>query len=158
MLHFPRVAGKADTARRPAEVRPCPRGTERILVAEDDEQVRRLIVRVLGDCGYAVLPGRGAEETLAFARQYHGRIDLLITDVIMADGCGVELAARVRALRPEIEFIYTSGYADETLRQHGVLAGDVALLRKPFSTSALAERVREVLDGRRVKERRKTDR
>jgi signal transduction histidine kinase len=121
-------------------------GNEKLLVVEDDEQVRRMLIRSLQAKGYEVLAASHAEDALVLAQQ--PQIDLLVTDVIMPGQNGRELAAKVAELHPEISVLYVSGYSDDVLTQQGILDDGLKLLKKPFQLDALAMLVRELLDAR----------
>ena len=124
-------------------------GTETILVAEDERLVRVLAQKVLERAGYRVLVGAGGADALALAERHDGPIDLLLTDVVMPEMNGRELARRLTARRPGVRVLYMSGYADEAVAQHGVLDPGTAFLQKPFTPEGLAKKVRGVLDGAR---------
>jgi CheY-like chemotaxis protein len=100
---------------------------------------------MLRRCGYAVLNADGGDRALEITRTHRGSIDLLLTDVVMPAMNGRLLAERVQALSPATRVLFMSGYADATMRA-GVQAAEVALLQKPFSSAALATKVREVLE------------
>ena len=121
-------------------------GNEKLLVVEDDEQVRRMLIRSLQAKGYEVLAASHAEDALVLAQQ--PQIDLLVTDVIMPGLNGRELAAKVAELHPKIAVLYVSGYSDDVLTQQGILDDGLKLLKKPFQLDALAMLVRELLDAR----------
>jgi two-component system cell cycle sensor histidine kinase/response regulator CckA len=124
-----------------------PQGDETVLVAEDEKTVRDLLVRMLELQGYEVLPvesGQGALEILA---EHGDRIRLLLTDVIMPNMSGRELADQAARLQPALKVLYMSGYTDGAIEQHGVLAPGVFFLHKPFTLVDLAQKVREVLDS-----------
>ncbi len=123
--------------------------TETIVVAEDEAAVRELMSRVLNERGYTVIGGTSPDEALAAVRAHVGRIDLLLTDVVMPEETGPELAARVRDLSPDIRVLYVSGYPTEIIDRHGVLAPSVAFLQKPFKPDGLLRKVRETLDAPR---------
>ena len=142
-FHFtPWVAPKIDQAR----VMSQSRGNERILVVEDDEQVRKMLIRSLQAKGYEVLDASHAKDALALAQQ--PQIDLLVTDVIMPGLNGRELAAKVAELHPKIAVLYVSGYSDDVLTQQGILDDGLKLLKKPFQLDVLTKLVRELLDAR----------
>ena len=124
-------------------------GTETILVAEDERLVRVLAQKVLERAGYRVLVGAGGADALALAERHDGPIHLLLTDVVMPEMNGRELARRLTARRPGVRVLYMSGYADEAVAQHGVLDPGTAFLQKPFTPEGLAKKVRGVLDGAR---------
>jgi PAS domain S-box-containing protein len=123
-------------------------GDETILVAEDEESVRQLIVRGLRRYGYTVLETSNAREALPLGEGYEGSIDLLVTDVIMPGMSGPELAKRVQQVRSSIPVLFVSGYAPTTMADHELLRPGKNLLAKPFTPRELAEAVRRVLDAR----------
>jgi PAS domain S-box-containing protein len=143
-VYLPAIGAAGPQERAPA-AGALPRGTETVLIAEDEEGVRGVAELALRHLGYAVLSAAGAEEAEALARGA-GRIDLLLTDVVMPGAGGRELAQRLRAGWPGLRVLYTSGYAEDALARHGVECDGVDLLRKPFTPATLARRVREVLD------------
>ncbi|MGY8803313.1 MAG: response regulator, partial [bacterium] len=122
------------------------RGNERILVVEDDEQVRKMLIRSLQAKGYEVLDASHAKDALVLAQQ--PQIDLLVTDVIMPGLNGRELAAKVAELHPKIAVLYVSGYSDDVLTQKGILDDGLKLLKKPFQLDVLTKLIRELLDAR----------
>jgi two-component system cell cycle sensor histidine kinase/response regulator CckA len=121
-------------------------GNETILLVEDEEMVRDLVRIVLHTKGYTILEASHGGEALSLARQHQGPIDLLVTDVVMPRISGRELAEQLKALRPLMKVLFMSGYTDDAVVQHGLLAAEVEFLPKPFSPSVLASKVREVLD------------
>jgi two-component system, cell cycle sensor histidine kinase and response regulator CckA len=130
-----------------------PRGTETVLVVEDDYTVRALARRVLERAGYTVLDAGTAAQGFAVMSTYGSSVDLLLTDIIMPGATGRDLAQLVTTSNPSVKVLYMSGYDDGELAARlqglgGALAPDVALLEKPFTPEGLARRVREVLDGR----------
>jgi CheY-like chemotaxis protein len=125
-------------------------GSETILLVEDEAPVRGLARRCLEGFGYRVLEAGAAAEALTLATRHTGRIDLLLTDVVMPQGSGRELAERLGPLRPEMRVLYMSGYTDDgVVRRAGVTPGS-ELLEKPFTPDGLARKVRQVLDRARV--------
>jgi two-component system cell cycle sensor histidine kinase/response regulator CckA len=127
--------------------RRLPRGTETILVVEDDEMVRGLVRETLEREGYKILDASVPAEARRVSDQYKGNIDLLITDVVMPKVSGRELAAQILRRRHGIKVLYMSGYTDNAVLNSGILQKEVAFLQKPFTPAALTERVREVLEG-----------
>lgn len=123
-------------------------GHETVLVVEDEEAVRCLILRILRARGYAVLEAASAAEALRMFIGREGKIDLLLTDVVMPDMGGRALADRVRSADPATRVVYMSGYTDDAIVRHGIETATDAFLRKPFTPTSLARKVREVLDGR----------
>jgi PAS domain S-box-containing protein len=122
------------------------RGTETILVAEDESGVRQLVCETLQQLGYTVLQAADGHEALRILEQ-NGPVELLLTDVIMPVMGGPELAKRVRALMPGTRVIYMSGYTDDTLAFYGLPQPGTSYIQKPFAPKALAEKVRQVLVG-----------
>ena len=128
------------------------RGTETILVAEDDEMVRSLACMTLRRNGYHVLEAANAGEALMICQQEEGRIHLMLTDVIMPRINGRELARQVASTRPSMKVLYMSGYTDDAIVQHDLADPGLEFIQKPFSTDELAYRIREVLDSQREQE------
>jgi CheY-like chemotaxis protein len=146
-IYLPRVEEEADALHRRVDVGDLQRGKETVLLVEDEAPVRGLAVRVLRNQGYRVLEAANGQEALSVAREHAGeKIHLLLTDVVMPQMGGTELADRLKALRPEIKVVFTSGYTDEAIVRHGVLEPGTDFLQKPFSPASLAQKVREVLD------------
>jgi CheY-like chemotaxis protein len=150
VIDFPAASDEARPSRRSVPIVPRRGGPKTVLVAEDQEAVRRLVSRVLEQDGLSVLIAANAEEAEALARGYQGHIDLLLTDVVMPRTSGSELAKRLLLLNPELEVVYMSGFAADTLEQHEVLGAHARLLHKPFTPEALRASVTEAL-GRRVR-------
>ena len=119
---------------------------ETILLVEDAPRVRAVVREILEMQGYEVIEARQGAEALALAAAHEGPIHLLITDVVMPEMSGRELAQRLVPLRPEMNVLYISGYTDDAIVRHGVLEAGMALLPKPFTPDALAAKVREILD------------
>mgnify|MGYP001136909649 CR=1 FL=1 len=122
-------------------------GLETVLVVEDDDMVRELAVSMLQDQGYTVLSAASGQECLELLNSHEGRIDLMLTDVIMPDMNGKTLFERVVRHDPDIRVLFMSGYTDNVISHHGVLDNGVAFLQKPFSFQDLSLKVREVLDS-----------
>jgi PAS domain S-box-containing protein len=123
-----------------------PRGSESVLVVEDEAGVRVLVETVLKRAGYVVRSAGHPLEAIEMAADPGQRVDLLITDVVMPDMNGVALARRLRENRPTLRVLFMSGFADDAIEHHGVVAGGRAFLQKPFTGSDLAHKVRGVLD------------
>jgi CheY-like chemotaxis protein len=145
-IYLPRLVGSAIPDIRSREDDSIPRGSETILLTEDEQIVREVASHVLREQGYSVLETSGGEEALFAARQHIGKIDLLLTDVVMPVMSGNELADRIKAIRPDVRVLFCSGYTDDAIVHLGVLDRTIAFLQKPFAPSALARKVREVLD------------
>jgi signal transduction histidine kinase/ActR/RegA family two-component response regulator len=126
---------------------PPPGGTETILLAEDEEVVRRLGVRILSGMGYQVLAASGADEALRLSGAHAGAIHLLVSDLVMADMNGVELWQALGVSRPGLPALFVSGWASDAVVKHGMLDGQVPFLQKPYSARQLGLKIREVLAG-----------
>jgi PAS domain S-box-containing protein len=146
-VYLPRVEDAPEKNRAPAVHAALVGGTETILVVEDEEAVRRLTCRSLEAQGYEVLPAASASEALLLLEKHAGEIHLLITDVVMPDVSGRELARSAAPLRPLMKVLFMSGYTDNVIVHHGVLDAGTAFLQKPFTPRSLAQKVREVLDA-----------
>ena len=146
-VYLPRVEpGGEPVAARPSPARALG-GTETILLAEDEAAVRNLARRVLEKHGYKLLLAATGRDGVQLATQHAGPIDLLVTDVVMPEMGGRELAQRLAALQPGLKVLYLSGYTDDMIVRHGVLEAGVAFLQKPFTPDTLLRKIREVLDG-----------
>jgi CheY-like chemotaxis protein len=128
------------------EVVAAPHGKETILLVEDEEQVRKLSKEILESYGYSVLTAANGAAGLHTGESFQGRIDLVLTDVIMPQMSGRELIDKWKVFRPESKVLYMSGFTDDAILHHGVLDDGVFFLQKPFSPDSLAAKVREVLD------------
>jgi CheY-like chemotaxis protein len=145
-VYLPRAGDVIEPQSVSPVLQPATRGNETILVAEDDEQVRDLAVAILKACGYMVLELEHANDAERVCEHHAGEIDLLLTDVVMREVSGPELARKVQKLLPEIKVLFMSGYTDSAIVHQGVLEPGIAFLPKPFTPSTLAGRVRQVLD------------
>ena len=128
------------------ETKELPHGEETILVVEDNEEVRKLAMRVLQRQGYEVLGALEGMEAFLLCEEREGPIDLLVTDVVMPKMSGRELAERIASIRPEIKVLYMSGYTDNAIVHHGILSEGINYIQKPFTVESLIRKVREVLD------------
>jgi DNA-binding NtrC family response regulator len=122
------------------------RGTETILLAEDEEMVRKLARQVLEMYGYRVLEAANGGAALLICERHDEPIHLLITDVVMPEVSGRELSDRLSQLRPDMRVLYMSGYTDDAIVHQGVLDEGANFIQKPFAPDTLARKVREVLD------------
>ncbi|MEW6208065.1 MAG: PAS domain S-box protein [Acidobacteriota bacterium] len=143
---LPMVEEKTDEAGAPAAHRAHPpKGSETILVVEDEEAVRKLTRIILSVGGYTVLEAANGREAIEMCSQRS--VDLLLTDVVMPQMSGRELVEKVSIICPQMKVLYMSGYTDDAMIRHGVLDAGVPLLQKPFTPEALSQKVREVLDN-----------
>ena len=147
-VYLPRQEGPTSGAAVEAPARAAPEGgRETVLLAEDEDSVRRLAAMILERNGYRVIAAPDGRAALEAAAAHDGPIDLLLTDVIMPGLNGRELADQFVVLHPQARVLFMSGYAGEALSAQGVLDPNVAFLAKPFVPSELARKIREVLDG-----------
>jgi len=145
-IYLPRVEEAVDpSVARPRLPEPA-RGHETILLVEDEPAVRDLARDVLRAHGYTVLEARHGREALLISERHSGPIHLMLTDVVMPEMSGRELANRLASLRPTMPVIYMSGYTDAAVVHHGVLDPGTTFLQKPFTPDALARKMRQVLD------------
>ena len=150
-IYLPRVAAPAEVLMGKQPPVETARGTETILLVEDDQQLRELAGRVLTGCGYQVLVADSAAEGITRCESHDGKIHLLLTDVVMPGSGGREVAKQVMARRPDVKVLYMSGYTTNAIVHHGVLDAGIAFLQKPFTPASLAAKIREVLDQRAPK-------
>jgi two-component system cell cycle sensor histidine kinase/response regulator CckA len=145
-VYLPRVAAAVETVGE--TVAPSTlRGSETILLVEDDDQVRVVARGILRQSGYHVIDARNAGEALLQSERHPGTIHLLLSDVVMPQVSGPELAKRLASARPEMKVLCMSGYTDDSIVRHGVLEARIAYLQKPITPETLTTRVREVLEG-----------
>jgi PAS domain S-box-containing protein len=145
-IYLPRIEEPlAEVEKKPAETERI-RGSETILIVEDDEMVRRLVCQALRMYGYQVVEAANAGEALLICETHQRSLPLMVTDIVMPQLSGQELAARLAPLHPKMRVIYMSGYTDDAVVRHGVLNSTTFFLQKPFTPIALVKKVREVLD------------
>jgi PAS domain S-box-containing protein len=146
-IYLPQVGQEMKAPAQPKASPDLPRGTETILLVEDDPSLREMASGLLGRLGYTVLTAANGVEAMGFIhRQGTGHIDLVFTDVVMPHMSGTELAGRIHALHPHTKILFTSAYTGSAIIHQGVMNKGVALLQKPFTPSALANKLREMLD------------
>jgi two-component system cell cycle sensor histidine kinase/response regulator CckA len=134
----------------PADARgqePVSGARETVLLVEDARRVREVVREILEMNGYEVLEARQGEQAIEISAQHSGPIHLLVTDVVMPEMSGRELAQRLTLLRPDMRVLYMSGYTDDAIVRHGVLDAGMAFIAKPFTPDGLASKVRQVLDA-----------
>jgi PAS domain S-box-containing protein len=146
-IYFPTIEGELDNLNGKNETDSFPVGSETVLLVEDEPSVRDLANRLLKQQGYKVLEAANGEEALRLVHENTGeKIHLLLTDVVLPQMGGKELADQLKVFRPDIKVLYTSGYTDYAIVHHGVLNSGTHFLQKPFSLKTLSQKVREVLD------------
>ncbi len=144
-IYLPRVEAEVSEVRREVEGE-VPRGSETLLVIEDEETVRKLAVRLLKRQGYNVLEAPDGGKAFILCEKYRDPIHLILTDVVMPGMSGRELAERLKRIHPEARVLYMSGYTDNSIIHHGVLEEGIDFIQKPFTFENLLRKVREVLD------------
>jgi len=147
-IYLPRVDAEVSSEEAGKTPPPLPSGSETVLLVEDDSSVRLLASEMLRMNGYTVLQARSGREALDLIRRHGQPIQLLLTDVVMPEMSGRQLAKGVADIQPGIRVLYMSGYTDGVIAHHGILDAGVAYLQKPFTADFLARKVREVLDAR----------
>jgi len=147
-VYFPRVQKPLDFAAKPDRTGPVPRGTETLLIVEDEPSVRHLARGILEAQGYTVLSASNGQDALHVTRDHKGPpICLVFTDVIMPLMNGKVMAESLKTAHPKLKTLFTSGYTDDTIVQHGVLEPGIAFLPKPYTPATLGHKVREMLDA-----------
>ncbi len=146
-IYLPRIEEKAVPSGRDAtdKFQAPQRGSETILLVEDEKGVRELAREFLTSSGYSVIEAEDGHTALELAAMHVGPIHLLLTDVVMPGISGKELAERVGQIRTGIKILYMSGYTDQAVVHHGILESDAVLLQKPFTLVTLASKLREIL-------------
>jgi PAS domain S-box-containing protein len=147
-IYLPAVKERRPAGKSAPGLRLLPRGRETILLVEDEGALRALARHVLTSCGYTTLEAADGREAVRVAEQHPGRIDLVVSDVVMPHLGGRQLVERLAAVRPGLKVLFLSGYTDDAVVRHGVREAEYAFLQKPFTPTALAQKVREVLDAK----------
>jgi len=145
-IYLPQVQQASKRLHSAPVVEEAPRGDETILLVEDEQSVRKSEREFLELSGYTVLEAQNGEEALRLARAHAGKIDLMITDVVMPHMGGAQLAGQLSSIRPQMKVLFVSGYAEKTVLQHGAIDVAARFLQKPFSLKLLARKIREVLN------------
>jgi two-component system, cell cycle sensor histidine kinase and response regulator CckA len=145
VVSFPVSDGVPTSRLRPLIDRDTARGSETVLVVEDEPMLRSLLVSLLAERGYVVLEAADANTAVLISGRHPGPIDLLLTDVVMPQMSGRDLAECLTAVRPSMRVVYMTGYTDDEILRHGVQQDSVILLNKPFTASQLAKALREAL-------------
>ena len=146
-VYLPRTDEVAEEPRPGMQESEVTGGTETILLAEDEAPLRALIGTILERNGYQVLRAANGIEALRICEQFEGKIHLMLTDVVMPDMNGKQLANRVVSRRPEIKILYMSGYTDNTIVHHGILDRGVEFIPKPLKSGPLLKKVREIINS-----------
>ena len=145
-IYLPRVVAPVETPQPMLIPAPQTQGSETILLVEDEDSIRSLVLGILQSHGYTVLEAGRPQDALEICKTFEGPIHLLFTDVVMPHMSGREVAEQVSAARPNTKVLYMSGYTDHAIAHHGVLNPGVPFLQKPFTPDLLAQKVREGLD------------
>ena len=146
-VYFPSAQPDGPLEAPTSHAQAIPRGTETILLVEDEAALRELTCAILEDSGYHVIEAAGAEEALRRIDGNHAEIAMLLTDVVMPGTGGTELAGRLKALRPSLKVLFMSGYSDDVIAHRGVFESTATLVQKPFTKRTLLTKIRELLDS-----------
>jgi CheY-like chemotaxis protein len=146
-IYFPRVAGKAEQLALYRGEAATAKGTETILVVEDDKTMREITVKLLQDGGYTVVDAKDAEEALEMLGAPSPEIDLLLTDVILTGTSGAELVKRAKKSHTKLRSLFMSGYTSDLVERQGVLMNEAFFLQKPFTKRLLLAKVYSALHG-----------
>jgi len=147
-IHLPRLEEKSQQTLTEEKTAPLPKGQETILLVEDEPAILEITSQLLRIQGYTLLTAGSPGEAIRLAQEHVGEINLLITDVIMPEMNGKDLANKLQSLNPQLKCLYMSGYTANVIAQHGVLDEGVYFIQKPFSLPNLAAKVREMLDNK----------
>ena len=146
-IYLPRYVGKAAQIQSASPAEAVGRGRETVLLVEDDPAILDIGMMMLESFGYRVLTANTPGKAIRMAEEHAGTIELLMTDVVMPEMNGRDLARRLLSLYPDLKRLFMSGYTADVIAHQGVLEEGVNFIQKPFSMQALAAKVREVLDG-----------
>jgi len=144
-VYLPRHEGAVDAVPRHVAPKSALRGSEMVLLVEDEESVRGLARTILKRSGYRVLEAKGPGEAIVLLEKNAAQIDLLLTDVVMPGLSGRELVERLRQVKPALRVLFMSGYTDDTVLRHGVLESEMSFIQKPLLPEKLLTKVREAL-------------
>jgi CheY-like chemotaxis protein len=144
-LYLPRFQAETEVVQSQTATVQLPSGNETVLIVEDERAILELAVRILERLGYKVLSAESPRAALRLSQAYADKIHLLITDVVMPEMNGRELASKLATLRPEMKCLFISGYTSDVIASHGVLEENLNFVQKPFTITELAAKTREVL-------------
>jgi CheY-like chemotaxis protein len=144
-IYFPRCHERVIGEAPAAVVERSAEGKATVLIVEDDPGIRELSRKILSRCGYTVLVADGGDEARTVSEHHEGSIDVLLSDVVMPGMNGPMVAEMLTRMRPGLKVVYMSGYTDDTVVRHGVMAHHVPFLQKPFTPERLANKIVEVL-------------
>ena len=147
-VYLPRVDAVAERSKVTGAIQAANRGTETILLVEDEDGVRRLVRDIIARQGYKVMEARSGEEALNLAAEPGAKIDLLLTDLVLSQMSGRELSDHLLAEKKDLKVLFMSGYTDDAALHSGVLSQSSAFIQKPFTASLLSQKLRELLDDR----------
>ncbi|MCP4342771.1 MAG: response regulator, partial [Desulfobulbaceae bacterium] len=145
-IYFPRHGTEANALPEKVKAHPVERGDETILLVEDETAILEMITTILDRLGYQVVAASTTGEAIRLAQEYAGKIHLLVSDVIMPEMNGRDLAQNILSIHPNIKCLFMSGYSANVIARNGVLDKGVNFIQKPFSMKELGAKVREVLD------------
>lgn len=145
-VYLPRVKAEVEQTQSYPMPQVLPQGTETVLLVEDNEMVRDITSTTLKMQGYKVLEVSSGKEAISVCEQFEDIIHLLLTDVVMPEMSGSEVAEQIKLIRPDIKVLYISGYTEDAIVHHGVLDDGIEFLEKPFTPDSISRKVREVLD------------
>ncbi len=146
-VYLPAVTGAPRSTAAPEEPEAASTGSETLLLVEDEPMVRGLVADILRSSGYNIVEAESPSQAVELCKEHRGPLHLLLTDVVMPEMSGREMAEEIRKLQPDVRVVYMSGYVDECLLRHGVRPMEVPFLQKPFSAAALCGTIRQVLEG-----------
>jgi two-component system, cell cycle sensor histidine kinase and response regulator CckA len=147
-IHLPNCAAANLRIQEEGLAQTAPRGQETILLVEDEASILKIAAIMLEKQGYTVLSADSPEQAMELAREHHGSIHLLVTDVIMPEMNGRDLAKHILTIHPGMKRLFMSGYTADVIAHHGVLDEGVQFIQKPFTMANLAAKTREVLDSK----------
>ncbi|MCS7203145.1 MAG: ATP-binding protein [Thermodesulfovibrio sp.] len=145
-IYLPQVEKPIEQVRFDATEEKLFKGSETILVIDDDDSVRAVLLEMLKKLGYKTLEAKDYNTALFLAQFYDKNIDLIISDVVLPTMSGPKLVNRIKKFRPDIKVLYMSGYTDNVISKHGVINRKVNFIQKPFSISELSRKIREILN------------